>query len=879
MDAAKPASEGKPKPTANESGPAAAKPAEGAAAPAAKRPDQMFVVQKSGPMPVGAPAGAAAVAGADAAARNAFQAAISQGVKAGAPQGARPNAPSAPRPAAGQPVPGQSQAAQPAPQAGAPQAARPQPASAGSAQAGVPQAVRPQPAAAGSANVPAPVVDPGLLELPDAEMRPDALLSCLVILTRLFGNPKSLAALASGLPIGEAGMTPDLFIRAADNAGLSASKVRRTLAETKSINLPAVLLLKDRQAVVMLSPVKNGKIDIATTDNLDGIVTVPASDLEATYSGSMLVVRPKIRLDSRSSEMTEARERNWFWGEVMRHTPIYIEVVVAALLMNLFTIASSIFSMQVYDRVVPNKAQETLWVLALGVFLIYVFDFGLRTMRAVFLDKAGKALDRKVSSAIFEHILSIKMAAGPQSSGAFASNVQQYETLRDFFTSASLSALIDLPFILIFLVIIYFVAGPVVTVPAVMIPVVIVVSILVQFPMKRAVERSYRETSQKHATLVEAINGLDMIKATSSEGQMQRNWDGYVAASSSSAETSKKWSTLGINFVMFASNLATTGVIVWGCYRIFESGPNSEIHMTTGALIAASMLTGRAMAPLGQIAGLIIRFHQSFTSLKGLNKLMELPVERPRGKVFIRRPRIEGAIEFRNVTFKYPSAQTAALDGVSFRIQPGERVGILGRIGSGKTTIERLVLGLYEPSEGAVLVDGTDIRQLDPTDLRQNMGCVLQDPHLFYGSVKDNITLGAPYVDEASVIRAATLAGVDQFVRQHPLGYDMPVGENGRMLSGGQRQSVAVARALLLNPQILMFDEPTSSMDNSTEAAFKQRLGAIARGKTMLLVTHRHSMLALVDRLIVLDRGKVVADGPKSGVLEALMGGRVQARE
>ena len=746
---------------------------------------------------------------------------------------------------------------------------------AGAKPAGI-QPPRPQAGAA----VPATVAEAGLPELAEVEIRPDPLLSCLVILTRLFGNPKSLAALASGLPIGEAGMTPDLFVRAAENAGLSASKVRRGLAETKSINLPAVLLLKDRQAVVMLSPVKNGKVDIATTDNLDGIVTAPASELETQYSGTMLVVRPKIRLDSRSSEMTEAKERNWFWGEVMRHTPVYIEVVLAALLMNLFTIASSIFAMQVYDRVVPNKAEETLWVLTIGILIIYVLRFlPCAPMRAVFLDKAGKALDRKISSAIFEHILSIKMAAGPQSSGAFASNVQQYETLRDFFTSASLSALIDLPFVLIFLVIIFFIAGPVVTVPAVLIPTVILVSILVQFPMKRAVERSYRETSQKHATLVEAINGLDMIKATSSEGQMQRNWDGYVAASSASSETSKRWSTLGINFVMLASNLATTGVILWGCYRIFESGPTSDIHMTTGALIAASMLTSRAMAPLGQIAGLIIRFHQSWTSLKGLNKLMELPVERPRGKVFIRRPRIEGAIEFRNVQFKYPAAQTAALDGVSFKIQPGERVGILGRIGSGKTTIERLILGLYEPNEGAVLVDGTDIRQLDPTDLRQNIGCVLQDPHLFYGSVKDNITLGAPYVDEASVIRAATLAGVDQFVRQHPLGYDMPVGENGRMLSGGQRQSVAVARALLLNPQIMVFDEPTSSMDNSTEAAFKQRLGAIARGKTIILVTHRHSMLALVDRLIVLDRGKVVADGPKSGVLEALMGGRVQARE
>lgn len=841
MDAAKPSSEGKSKQTAQEGGASASKPAEGAAGPSPKRPEQMFVVQKTGGQ--AAPATPAQL--------NAFQAAITQGAgaKLGAVQPQPANAPN--------PQPGSAQAA-------------PHP-------AGV-QAARP-PVAANAANLPATTAEAGLPELGEVEIRPDPLLSCLVILTRLFGNPKSLAALASGLPIGEAGMTPDLFVRAAENAGLSASKVRRGLSETSAISLPAVLLLKDRQAVVMLSPVKNAKVDIATTDNLDGIVTVPVTELEKQYSGTMLVVRPKIRLDARSSDLTEAPQRNWFWGEVLRHTPIYLEVVLAALMLNLFTIASSIFAMQVYDRVVPNKAEETLWVLALGIIIVYSADFMLRTLRAYFLDRSGKALDRKVSSSIFEHILQIKMSAGPQSAGAFASNVQQYETLRDFFTSATLSALIDLPFVLIFLVIIYLIAGPVVVVPAVLIPTVILVSILVQFPMKRAIERSYREQAQKHATLVEAINGLDMIKATSAEGQLQRDWDGYVAASSASAMTSKLWSTLGINFVMYASNLATTGVIIWGCYRIFQSGPNSDIHMTTGALIAASMLTGRAMAPLGQIAGLIIRFHQSWTSLKGLNRLMDLPVERPRGKVFIRRPRIEGAIEFRNVTFKYPGAQTAALDGVSFKIQPGERVGILGRIGSGKTTIERLILGLYEPSEGAVLVDGTDIRQLDPTDLRQNIGCVLQDPHLFFGSVKDNITLGAPYVDEASVIRAATMAGVDQFVRQHPSGYDMPVGENGRMLSGGQRQSVAVARALLLNPQILMFDEPTSSMDNSTEAAFKQRLAAISKGKTMVLVTHRHSMLALVDRLIVLDRGKVVADGPKSGVLEALMGGRVQARE
>jgi len=710
-------------------------------------------------------------------------------------------------------------------------------------------------------------------------MREDALLSCLVIMTRLYGNPKSPAALISGLPIGNDGLTPDLFLRAADRAGLSANKVRRQIDKMDSSCLPAVLLLADKRAVVMLSLPKGGMVEIATPDNLDGSQKVHVTELEGGYTGQQLLVRPKIRLDSRTADLTEAKPRGWFWGAVMTQMPIYLEVILAALLLNIFTIATSIFSMQIYDRVVPNKAEETLWVLTAGVLLIFFFDFSLRTLRGYFLDRAGKSLDRKISSALFEHILSIRMAAGPQSAGAFASNVQQYETLRDFFTSATLSAIIDLPFVLIFIVIIWLVAGPVALVPMVLVPVVIGVSILVQGPMHKAVERSYRETAQKHATLVETINGLDTIKVNCAEGQLQRDWDGYVAASSASAMTSRFWSTIAINFVSMTSNLAFVGVIFFGCYRIFASGPTSDVHMTTGALVAASTLTGRAMAPLGQIASLIVRFHQSWTSLKGLNRLMALPVERPRGKVFLRRPTIEGSIEFRNVSFKYPGSQTNALEGVSFKVAPGERVGIVGRIGSGKTTIERLALGLFEPTEGAVLMDGTDIRQIDPTDLRQHIGCVLQDPRLFYGSVKDNITLGAPYVDEASVIRAATLAGVDQFVRQHPLGYDMPVGEGGRLLSGGQRQSISVARALLLDPSILLLDEPTSSMDNGTESAFKARLGGVIGRKTVILVTHRNSMLSIVDRLIVIDRGKVVADGPKAAVLDALIKGKIRASE
>jgi ATP-binding cassette subfamily C protein LapB len=712
-------------------------------------------------------------------------------------------------------------------------------------------------------------------QLPAVDDRPserdDPLLLCLVIMSRIYGVPKSPTALAAGLPIPPSGIPPELFPRAADRIGLCATIVRRPFNAISALSLPCVLLLKDGQSCVLLRRVDAKLAEIASPDNLDGTNHVSLRDLADRYTGTLIVVRPKIRMDSRSTDLAAPPPRSWFWGSVFTFTPIYLEVIVAAILLNTFAIASPIFTMIVYDRVVPNQAFDTLHVLALGVGLAFGFDFILRTLRGYFLDRAGKDLDKKISAKIFEQILGIKMAAGPTSSGAFASNIREFETLRDFFTSASMAALVDMPFLVLFLLVIYLIGGPVVLVPAVIIPTVILLSIIVQIPMRRAVERSYRESAQKHATLVETINGLDSIKACSAEGRRQRDWNGYVAASAASAMQSRFWSSISVNFTLLASNIATVGTIVWGVYRTAEG------DMTTGAMVAVSMLTSRAMAPLAQIAGLIVRFHQSWTSLKGLNRLMDLPTERPAGKIFLRRPNIEGAIEFRNVKFKYPGQPALALDGVSFKINPGERVGIVGRIGSGKTTIERLVVGLYEPEDGAVLIDGTDIRQLDPADLRLNIGCVLQDGGLFFGTVKDNITLGAPYVDEAQIHRAAAVAGVDSFIKGHPLGFDLPVGEGGRMLSGGQRQSIVIARSLLMDPPVLVMDEPTSSMDNSTETAFKNRLGEILAGKTLLLVTHRNSMLSLVDRLIVIDGGKVVADGPKATVLDALMKGRITA--
>jgi ATP-binding cassette subfamily C protein LapB len=716
-----------------------------------------------------------------------------------------------------------------------------------------------------------PIQNPAVEAAAFDALAEDPLLQCLVALSRYYGVPRSAAALRAGLPLAVGNLKPHHFIQTAERIGLSASQKSRKFIDLDRLSLPCVLLLKDGGACVLLRLVGQDRAEVITPDNVDGSHEVRREDLQQRYAGNAIVVRSKIRLDVRSEDLAPTRAKSWFWGSVFAFTPIYLEVILAALLINIFGIASPIFTMIVYDRVVPNQALDTLTVLVVGIGMTFFFDFLLRTLRGYFLDRVGKNLDRKLSARIFEHLLSIKLAASPMSSGAFANNIREFETLRDFFTSASLTALVDLPFLFLFLLVIFFLGGPVVWVPAIMVPVVVIVSILAQIPMRAAVERGYREASQKHAMLVETINGLDAVKVASAEGRRQRDWNHYVAAAASSSMSSKFWASISLNFTVMAANLASIGVVVWGVYRTGEG------LMTTGAMVAVSMLTSRAMAPLGQIAGLIVRFHQSWTSLKGLNRLMALPSERPIGKEFLRRPDVRGAIEFRNVSFAYPGSKVAALHGVSFKINPGEKIGVIGRIGSGKTTIARMITGLYEPTDGAVLVDGTDMRQIDPADLRHNLGCVLQDGGLFFGSVKDNITLGAPYVDEAAILKAASIAGVDQFVNTHPSGFDLQVGEAGRFLSGGQRQAIVIARSLLMDPPIIVMDEPTSSMDNSTETAFRSRMAECLSHKTFVLVTHRHSMLALVDRLLVVDNGKVVADGPKAAVLEALVKGRVSA--
>jgi ATP-binding cassette subfamily C protein LapB len=706
----------------------------------------------------------------------------------------------------------------------------------------------------------------------DSQRPEDPLLDCLIFLARLHQRPKSAQALTAGLPLQDGCLTPALFVRSAERAGINARLVRRPLDAISDALLPVVLLLHERRAVVLLGWQADGAARIADPQTGMGEEVWPRQQLLDQYAGSALLVRPAPVFDERSADHGALHSGHWFWGTLRKLWPIYGEVLLAAFLVNLFALALPLFTMNVYNRVVPNRAVETLWVLAIGVAVVALFDLLMRSLRAYFLDVAGKKFDVALSARLFEQVMGLRMEARPRSVGAFANQLSEFESFREFITSATLTTLIDLPFALLFLAVIAWIGGPLVVVPLVLMPVVILYGWWAQVRLRDLVQQSMRLASQKQATLVETLTGFETLRSVGAAGPIQRRWEQVVGSMARLGMRSRLLSASVINVAGLAVQLSSLGILVYGVHRIIEG------ELSVGGLIACVMLAGRALAPLGQVAGLLVRFDQSMAALRSVNQIMQLPVERPPERNFLHRPVLQGAIEFSNVSFRYPGQQIAALDNVSLKIAPGERVAVIGRIGSGKSTLEKLILGLYEPTAGAVLLDGIDLRQIDPADVRRNIGYVPQDVTLFFGSLRDNIALAAPQADDETVLRAAELAGVMSFVSRHPAGLEQQIGERGEGLSGGQRQAVAIARGLLLEPPVLIMDEPTNAMDNSSEEQFKNRLLPLLDGRTLLLVTHRASLLSLVGRVIVMDGGRIVADGPKEQVLEALRGGRLTGR-
>lgn len=696
------------------------------------------------------------------------------------------------------------------------------------------------------------------------------LLECLLILTRAHGILATSETLLAGLPLVHNQLTPSSFSRSAKRAGLTSKIIARDLMQLNYALFPVILLLKNNSACVLLELTKDTQSARVVFPELGAApIQMSLADLSEKYGGQVIYARPEEQFDARTTNIAKVKRGHWFWSVIGEHRELYRDVLLTAFIINVFALASPLFVMNVYDRVVPNHATDTLWVLSLGIILMISADFGLRMMRAWFVDLAASRTDITLSATIMERVLGMKLSERPVSVGSFASSLQSFESIRSFISSATVLAFVDLPFVLLFAVVIALISWPLILPILLGIVAAIIYAAAVQQKMHSLSESSMQASAQRNAILVESLQGLETLKTTGAEGRMQAIWEQTTLLLSRTSVKMRMLSGSVGAGTAWIQQVISVIIIIAGVYLIING------DLTQGGLIASYMLSARVMGPISQTAALLMQYHQAATALTNLEQIMSKPVDRPLGANWISRARLQGGIEFKQVGFKYPNDEREVLRNISFKINPGERVAILGRNGSGKTTLEKMIAGLYEPTEGTVLVDGIDVRQLDPAELRRNIGFVSQDVNLFFGSLRDNIAMGAGHVSDEALLEAVRLSGLTEFVNQHPAGLAMPVGEHGQLLSGGQRQSVTIARALLNDPSILLFDEPTGAMDHSSEEEFKRNIAAYSQGKTLLVITHRTSLLELVNRIIVIDAGKIVADGAKEQVVEALRQGRI----
>ena len=698
----------------------------------------------------------------------------------------------------------------------------------------------------------------------------DSLLGCLLLACRTHQIATTRDALSAGLPLRNGKITPALFKRAAERANLAVTILRKPLNQIRTEFLPVTLLLNNDEACMLTGFNTQAKIASVIYPELgDAEVAVPLDDLMTQYAGYMIVAKLKYVFDKRTPAVGKVRLKHWFWGTLAENKRIYRDVMLAAFLVNIFALAMPMFTMNVYDRVVPNRSIETLWVMAIGITIIVLGDLILRTMRGYFLDWASTRIDIKLSARIMEKVLGTRLEQRSTSVGSLANNLRSFESVRDFITSATVTTLIDLPFGLIFIGVMAWISLPMVVPVIVGGIVMLVYAFSVQTKMHELSETMYRASALRNATLIESLVSLETVKALGIEGTMQRKWE-HSASFLSEVGSKLKLLSQSINNGSNALQQITNVVLViLGVYLVTNG------DLTMGALIASTMLAGRALAPISQLAGLLTQYHTASTSLESLNGIMDKAIERPADSNFLSRPTFRGDIEFREVSFSYPGTEEKALNKVSFKIKAGEHVALLGRMGSGKTTIHKLMLGLYQPTEGSILIDGVDIRQIDTAELRRCVGYVQQDTQLFYGTMRDNLAIASPHVDDATVLAAAHTGAIDEYINSHPKGFDLLVGERGETLSGGQKQGVGIARALITKPNIILLDEPTSAMDHTGEDAVKKRLAEATQGKTVVLISHRSGLFDLVNRIIVIDSGRVVADGAKDQVIEALRTGKI----
>ena len=613
---------------------------------------------------------------------------------------------------------------------------------------------------------------------------------------------------------------------------------------------PLIAFEKSGLAVTILEIENEGMVQIMSHGPIEETFRISRIEMEARLQPFAILTR-----QMRTSFEAHTK-RNWFWNSMLEGKWLYAQVIIAAMITNFLGLATSLFSMVVYDRVVPNNATESLIALTVGILIAISCDFVIKSLRAQFIDKAGKGADIKMSRMIFDKIINMKLDTRQRKSGALATIVREFDTLREFFTSATLVAVVDLPFIFFFIWVIYLIAGPLAIIPLIAVPVVISTGLIIQ-PFLAKIAAGTMETSMsKQSVLIETLNGLETVQATGSGRLMRKRFEEATLSQSDFGLKNRFLSQFAINSTGTIQQLAQVAVIFFGVFLIQSKS------ITMGAMIAASILSGRTLAPLTQLASALSRANSARQAYRSVDSLMReqsidgnsVPVQR------LSRPQLRGEIELKNVSYSFPGSNSAIIRNLSLKITAGQHVAILGKMGSGKSTLARLMAGLLQPTEGSILIDGVEMRQIDKSDIRRNMGVMLQETWLFSGSIRENIQMGYYEYDDAHILNLAKLSGVDDFVSGHPQGYDLLLRERGEGLSGGQRQSINLARALLHSPNLLILDEPTSSMDNATEQYVLERLESWIAGRTLVAVTHRNTMLSLCDRVLVMDKGAVISD-------------------
>lgn len=680
---------------------------------------------------------------------------------------------------------------------------------------------------------------------------PDALARCL----SLRGHGVSAAVLRAA--IGTSG-NPDDMLRGLTELGIGASLIpARAVSDDL---LPVVALLAD------------GLLLVAVRRDGDVLIDAAGVSIGVDEVTRCIAFAPPAAMDGRADDLVKETGSGWFWPVLWRHRRYFYEAAALSAVINLLSLAGIIFMMTVYDRILPNLAFVTLWSLLAGVAIACLFEFVSRTIRSHALDAAGKKIDLILGDAVFSRVLATRLEARAQSSGAFANVLKEFESVRSFVTSATLTTIADLPFALLFLTVCALIGGPLVAVPLLAFIAVLALSLLVQIPMAKLARENLREAAVRHGTVIESLEGLETLKALRAEGRMRRRHEissGFIA---DRALISQRWSNLALNITIAVQQIGAAVLLAWGVYL-------ASIGQTTaGALVACVQLSSRSLAPLVTLSSLAVRFQQVRSALASLNQIMALPLDRDPSRHLLSSDAWRGDVELRHVSFAYEQGAQPALSDVSLSIRRGEKVAILGRIGSGKSTLLRMLAALYRPQEGQVFLDGVDMTAIEPADIRSTLLLVGQDARLFHGTLRDNLLVGAPQASDQRLLQVAQDTGVTALAGAHPLGFDRGVGERGDTLSGGQRQTVAVARSLMAEAAVFLFDEPTSAMDQQSEAEVLRSIAALAdRGAGYVIVTHKNSILPLVDRVIIMDASRVIADGPRDAVLKALSEGKVRS--